>query len=86
MSLKNINLKIEACTKVGIVNMEVAKLHWLVFWSIRTFRRKLGGWNIVKETNLKSWQQSIGYITQQIYLEQYYSVNIALVRIRKILT
>ena len=24
--------------------------------------------NIVKETNLKSWQQSIGYVPQQIYL------------------
>ena len=72
VSLKNINLKIEACTKVGIVGSTGSGKTTLVD-IILGLLEPLDGeleidGNIVKETNLKSWQQSIGYVPQQIYL------------------
>ncbi len=72
VSLKNINLKIEACTKIGIVGSTGSGKTTLVD-IILGLLEPLDGeleidGNIVKETNLKSWQQSIGYVPQQIYL------------------
>jgi ABC-type multidrug transport system fused ATPase/permease subunit len=72
LSLKNINLTIPAFTKVGIVGVTGSGKTTLVDLILGLLDATQGTLSVdkneIKNENKRSWQKSIGYVPQQIYL------------------
>lgn len=72
LSLKNINLTIPAFTKVGIVGVTGSGKTTLVDLILGLLDPTQGTLSVdkneIKNDNKRSWQKSIGYVPQQIYL------------------
>jgi ABC-type multidrug transport system fused ATPase/permease subunit len=72
LSLKNINLIIPAFTKVGIVGVTGSGKTTLVDLILGLLDATQGTLSVdkneIKNDNKRSWQKSIGYVPQQIYL------------------
>jgi ATP-binding cassette, subfamily B, bacterial PglK len=72
LSLKNINLIIPAFTKVGIVGVTGSGKTTLVDLILGLLEATQGTLSVdkneIKNDNKRSWQKSIGYVPQQIYL------------------
>jgi ABC-type multidrug transport system fused ATPase/permease subunit len=72
LSLKNINLTIPAFTKVGIAGVTGSGKTTLVDIILGLLDPSQGTFRVdeneIKNDNKRSWQKSIGYVPQQIYL------------------
>ena len=72
LSLKNINLTIPAFTKVGIVGVTGSGKTTLVDLILGLLDATQGTFSVdkneIKNDKKRSWQKSIGYVPQQIYL------------------
>lgn len=72
LNLKNINLKIAAGSKIGIVGITGSGKSTLIDLILGLHKPKNGSLEvdgkIIGDLNRKSWQKSIGYVPQQIFL------------------
>ncbi len=72
LNLKNVNLKIAAGSKIGIVGITGSGKSTLIDLILGLHKPKNGSLEvdgkIIGDLNRKSWQKSIGYVPQQIFL------------------